>query len=60
MPTARELAARIETWLAKNFGINLDFKIAHALDTLNRFGLVRRDGERLFVPPLEPTIAELH
>ena len=59
-PTAGEIAARIETWLAKNFGVNLDFKIAHALETLNRFGLVRRDGERLFVPPLEPAIAQLH
>jgi uncharacterized protein DUF3754 len=59
-PTAGETAARIETWLAKNFGVNLDFKIAHALETLNRFGLVRRDGERLFVPPLEPAIAQLH
>jgi hypothetical protein len=58
-PTAGEIAARIETWLAKNFGVNLDFKIAHALETLNRFGLVRRDGERLFVPPLEPAIAQL-
>src|SRR5262249_2382806 len=28
-PTAGEIAARIETWLAKNFGVNLDFKIAH-------------------------------
>src|SRR5215471_16596688 len=59
-PTAGEIAARIETWLAKNFGVNLEFKIAHALETLNRFGLVRRDGERLFVPPLEPAIAQLH
>src|SRR5262249_28524318 len=56
-PTASEIAARIETWLAKNFAVNLDFTIAHALETLNRFGLVRRDGERLFVPPLEPAIA---
>jgi hypothetical protein len=59
-PTAGEIAARIEVWLAKSFGVNLDFKIAHALETLNRFGLVRRDGERLFVPPLEPAIAQLH
>ena len=60
VPTTGEIAARIETWLAKSFGVNLDFKIAHALETLNRFGLVRRDGERLFVPPLEPAIAQLH
>jgi len=59
-PTAAEIAVRIETWLAKNFGVTLDFKIADALETLNRFRLVRREGERLFVPPLEPAIAQLH
>jgi hypothetical protein len=59
-PTATEIAARIERWLAENFGVTLDFKIADALDTLNRFGLVRREGELLFVPPLEPAIDQLH
>ena len=58
--TATEVAARIEAWLAKNFAVNLDFKVADALRTLNRFGLVRRDGEQLFVLPLEPAIAQLH
>jgi hypothetical protein len=59
-PAAAEVAARIETWLAKHFGVNLDFEIAEALETLNRFGLVRREGERLFVPPLEAAITQLH
>jgi hypothetical protein len=59
-PTATEVAGRVETWLAKNFVVNVDFKIANALETLNRFGLVRREGERLFVPPLEPAIVQLH
>jgi hypothetical protein len=59
-PTAGEIATRIETWLAEDFGVNLDFKTAHAVETLNRFGLVRRDSKRLFVPPLEPAIAQLH
>ena len=59
-PTATEVAGRIQTWLAKNFAVNLDFKVADALKTLNRFGLVQREGERLFVPPLEPSIAQLH
>jgi hypothetical protein len=59
-PTEVEIGVRIETWLAKNFGVTLDFKIADALETLNRFKLVRREGERLFVPPLEPAIAQLH
>ena len=59
-PTAAEVAARVEGWLAKHFGISLNFDVADALDTLGRFGLLRREGERLFVPPLEPAIAQLH
>jgi len=59
-PSATEVAGRIEAWLAKNFTVNLDFKVADALKTLDRFGLVRREGELLFVPPLEPAIAQLH
>jgi hypothetical protein len=59
-PTAAEIAGRVETWLAENFAVNVDFKIADALDTLDRFSLVRRDGDRLFVPTLEPAIAQLH
>jgi hypothetical protein len=57
-PTATEIAGRVETWLAENFAVNVDFKIADALDTLDRFGLVRREGDRLFVPPLEAAIVE--
>jgi hypothetical protein len=59
-PTPNEVTARIEAWLMDNFGVNLDFDIADALDTLNRFGLLRREGGRLFVLPLEPAIAQLH
>jgi hypothetical protein len=59
-PTATDVAGRIETWLARNFAANVDFKIANALETLDRFGLVRREGEKLFVLPLEPAIAQLH
>src|SRR6516164_2850518 len=59
-PTATEVAGRIEAWLAKNFVVNVDFKVADALTTLARYGLVRREGEWLFVPSLEPAIAQLH
>ncbi|HEX3502471.1 MAG TPA: TMEM143 family protein [Xanthobacteraceae bacterium] len=59
-PTVGETATRIETWLAKNFDVNVDFDIAHAVAALDRYGLVQRDGERLFVPPLEAAIAQLH
>jgi Protein of unknown function (DUF3754) len=59
-PTATDVAGRIEAWLAKNFAVNVNFKIANALETLNRFGLVRSEDEQLFVPPLELAIAQLH
>jgi hypothetical protein len=59
-PTTTEVTGRVETWLAKNFAVNVDFKIADALETLNRLGLVRREGEQLFVPPLESAILQLH
>lgn len=59
-PTAADVAGHIETWLAKSFAVNVDFKIANALETLNRFGLVRREDERLVILPLEPAIAQLH
>jgi hypothetical protein len=59
-PTVIEVAGGIESWLAKNFAVNLDFKVADALKTLDRFGLLRREGEQLLVLPLEPAIAQLH
>jgi hypothetical protein len=59
-PTTNEVAGRIEAWLAKNFAVNVDFKIANALETLDRLGLVRRENEQLFVLSLEPAIAQLH
>jgi hypothetical protein len=59
-PMATEVAGRVETWLANNFAVNVDFKIDDALKTLNRFGLVRREGEQLLVPPLEAAITQLH
>lgn len=59
-PTEREIAASIQGWLAKSFRVSVDFNIAHALETLNRFSLVRREGERLLVLPLEPALDQLH
>jgi len=59
-PTVAEVAARIEAWLSKSFEVKLDFEIADALKTLDRFGLVRREAERLFVLPLDRTIVHMH
>ena len=59
-PTAAEVAVHIETWFAKHFAVSVDFGITDALETLNRFGLVRRENDRLFIPPLKSAIAQLH
>jgi hypothetical protein len=59
-PTTAEITQSIEAWLSANFGINLDFAIVDALATLDRFGLLRREGERLFVSPIEDAITQLH
>jgi len=58
-PTADELDSRIEAWLLKTFGINLDFEVDGALDKLQRLGLLERKGERLFVSPLDGALAQL-
>jgi hypothetical protein len=59
-PTADELDGQVEAWLRKTFKIDRDFDVAEALAKLERFGLLRRDGERLFVSPLDGAIAQLH
>jgi hypothetical protein len=58
-PTPGELVERIENWLRRNFGFDLDFEANDALAKLERFGLLRRDGERLFVSPLDGASAQL-
>jgi hypothetical protein len=58
-PTADELDGRIEAWLQKTFGVEIDFEVDDALDKLERLGLLRRQQERLFVSPLDEAIAQL-
>ena len=58
-PTADELDSRIEAWLLKTFGVDLDFEVGDALAKLERLGLLKREGERLFVPPLDGALAHL-
>jgi hypothetical protein len=58
--TPADVAEQVEKWLTKNFAVKIEFKIANALATLNRFGLMRREGEQLFVTALEPAIVQLH
>lgn len=59
-PTADELDGRIEEWLRNTFGVDLDFKVEDALAKLERLGLLKREGERLFVSPLDAALAQLH
>jgi hypothetical protein len=57
--TEDELDGRIEQWLRKSFGVDLDFEVDDALGKLDRLGLLRRDGERLSVPPLGKALVQL-
>ncbi|MGD0025064.1 MAG: TMEM143 family protein [Xanthobacteraceae bacterium] len=58
-PMADELDGRIEAWLRETFGVDLDFKVEDALAKLEGLGLLKREGERLAVPPLDGALAQL-
>ena len=58
-PTQTELDERIEHWLRETFGIDVDFEVDDALAKLERLGLLKRDGERLSVPPPSQALARL-
>ncbi|HML06507.1 MAG TPA: TMEM143 family protein [Xanthobacteraceae bacterium] len=59
-PTADELAGRIDAWLGATFGVDADFKLGAAPAKLEQLGLLKRQGERLSVAPLDPALAQLH
>jgi hypothetical protein len=58
-PTADELGGRIEAWLQKTFGVEINFAVNSALGKLEGLGLLRRQQERLFVSPLDGALAQL-
>jgi hypothetical protein len=58
-PTQAELEGHIESWLENTFGVEVEFEVDDALAKLDRLGLLRREGERLAVPPPEETLAQL-
>ena len=58
-PTEDALDQRIETWLKQTFGADVDFECDDALSKLDRLGLLRRDGDRLAVPPLDDALVRL-
>jgi hypothetical protein len=57
--TADELDGRIEAWLRKTFGVDIDFAVNGALGKLEGLGLLRRQQQRLFVSPLDGALAQL-
>jgi len=58
-PTEDGLDRRVEAWLRQAFGLDVDFECDDALVKLDRLGLLRRDGDRLAVPPLDEALVRL-
>jgi len=54
-----ELDARVEAWLAQNFGADIDFEVDDAVAKLERLGVLRRDGDKLSVMGLDDALAKL-
>jgi hypothetical protein len=54
-----DLKERIEGWLRRTFGIEVDFAVAETLARLDRLGLLVRERERLAVLPPEPALRRL-
>ena len=58
-PDQETLDARIEEWLSTTFDVDIDFEVDDALAKLQRFGLLKRDGEKLSVQPLDEALIVL-
>ena len=58
-PTEDALDRRIEAWLQKTFGADVDFECDDALAKLERLNLLKRDGDRLSVQPLGEALIRL-
>ena len=58
-PAEAALEDRIEGWLKQAFGVDVDFKVGDALAKLDLLGLLRRDGARLSVLPLDAALLKL-
>ena len=57
-PTEDALDRRIEAWLKKTFGADVDFECDDALAKLERLGLLKRDGDKLSVLPLDEALIQ--
>ena len=58
-PTEDALDQRIEVWLKETFGADVDFECDDALAKLERLNLLKRDGDKLSVPPLGEALIRL-
>lgn len=58
-PTPEALDRHIETWLQQRFGVDVDFGCDDAIAKLDRLGLLKRDGDKLAVPPLDEALRRL-
>jgi hypothetical protein len=58
-PTEDSLDRRIEQWLKKTFDTDIDFECDDALAKLDKLALLRRDGDRLSVAPLDEALVRL-
>ena len=58
-PDQETLDLRIEEWLSTTFGVDIDFEVDDALAKLQRLGLLKREGEKLAVLPLEEALIVL-
>jgi hypothetical protein len=55
-PDQATLDARIEDWLKKTFGVDIDFEVDDALAKLERLGLLKQDGQNLSVLLLDEAL----
>jgi predicted transcriptional regulator YdeE len=58
-PTEDALDRHIEAWIQKTFGADVDFECDDALAKLDRLGLLKRNGDKLSVLPLDEALISL-
>jgi hypothetical protein len=54
-----ELEKRIERWLTERFRLDVEFAVDNALRMLGELGLLKQQGDKLSVPPLDQAIITL-
>ena len=57
--TQDALESEVEGWLEEKFGVAAEFEVTEALAKLERLALLRRDGGKLAVLPIEAALKVL-